>query len=672
MKPAKTSRADEKPDHLKLSTLFRFIHSIIHAILLFLHEVNLLKDSNLPNRDYCQEHFEKDYELLGKLSNEPDQCCVWLFKVMNHLIDGNFLQKGLLNQHEKVIEFEQNIENQLIIPHIESIVEEIRKYKLAYKIFLQENDEQSLLNDLCNELIENEKEYPLLNFFNVTTINQVNTMKDFHRKLQLIPNVDKKYPMINFLIQRYHDYLNIQFLYPIVMFTNYLIEKLDYRITRKHASKKMISEILFNDSDYAIVSQLYSNFIHSWYKLKLNEIYLDSQVFKFEHSYPLEEFKHRTEIAKLLLNSSGDKQCILLLACLKTIAQLQNDIVQYFHKIMNKKHQPHAVPLQAVQEKDLLYLDKNFNSKILVDNALTINYHYGNGKDIIYDNEEIEFMLRDQICCLPLIDTERLHYLNYQFELYDRNTSLIADARQHVEQNLLPARQRDELTSLINDISNDDIFNYLGLLDYTFTYLHHFEHKHVEMLTIGKFIEKHIHFKMGINNNLIRDSILMTIYIEHIVDLYQLIEEVAFEKILRHNIEQHSSEMLVGPMNEQNNVIDQFIDMTSGKLTISSRLKDLCCWIRMLKRLLVRISMNINFILDDPLQIYVSRVDLWTVDVTTIDTDSFHIPDHIQLKHAFIILKRLETRRKYTEFRQHSNVSAQSFDSEQSSATTPI
>ncbi|CAF4818125.1 unnamed protein product, partial [Rotaria sp. Silwood2] len=70
---------------------------------------------------------------------------------------------------------------------------------------------------------------------------------------------------------------------------------------------------------------------------------------------------------------------------------------------MNKKLQPYVVLLQAVQQKHLLCFDKDFISRKLIDDGSIINYDYGKGKDIIYDYEEIEFMLRDKICCLPLI-----------------------------------------------------------------------------------------------------------------------------------------------------------------------------------------------------------------------------------------------------------------------------
>ncbi|CAF4713203.1 unnamed protein product, partial [Rotaria sp. Silwood2] len=138
MKSVQESSLNEKPDHLNLSISFRFIHMMIHAVLLALHELDLLDDSDLPNRDYCREHFENDYKFLCQLSTEPNQCHVWLFKLINHLIDSNFLQEDCLNSNEKVIEFEQRIENKLIIPHIDLITEEIRKYKLKYEQFLRQ------------------------------------------------------------------------------------------------------------------------------------------------------------------------------------------------------------------------------------------------------------------------------------------------------------------------------------------------------------------------------------------------------------------------------------------------------------------------------------------------------------------------------------------------------
>ncbi|CAF4388145.1 unnamed protein product, partial [Rotaria magnacalcarata] len=56
MKSAQQSNINEKPNHLNLSISYRFIHLVTHAILLVLHELDQLSNSNLPNRDYIRQH----------------------------------------------------------------------------------------------------------------------------------------------------------------------------------------------------------------------------------------------------------------------------------------------------------------------------------------------------------------------------------------------------------------------------------------------------------------------------------------------------------------------------------------------------------------------------------------------------------------------------------------
>ncbi|CAF1662632.1 unnamed protein product [Rotaria sp. Silwood1] len=406
--------------------------------------------------------------------------------------------------------------------------------------------------------------------------------------------------------------------------------------------------------------KLYNDFIEAWYQLSFKEVYLDSQPIKFEHKYPSEEFRQKTEIAKLFINSPRDPNSLLLIACIKTISDLQNNIVQQFYNIMNsnsadKRVQPQTVPLQSLQPKHLLCLDNDMISRKLMNDASVVNYEYGKGKDIIYDFEEIEFMVREKISCLPLIDTDKIHYMSYQFELYEENASLISDIRRNSEQKLLPEKKRSELQKLIDSISNDDILHYIGSLDQIFTYLRHCEHKSMHSLTVKTFIEQHIRSKMGLCDKLCQDSNSSTIELRYIVDFYQLLEEIAFEKILRNHIEQDSRGPLLISVDDETYLIDQFIQATSGNITIAPCLKNLDCWINTLKRLLLRVSMNTNLSFDVPLQQFTARSDFWTVDVTANDIQSFKIANDILLRHAFIILKSLEERKRDSQGERRSH-----------------
>ncbi|CAF5199653.1 unnamed protein product, partial [Rotaria magnacalcarata] len=304
-------------------------------------------------------------------------------------------------------------------------------------------------------------------------------------------------PITTFLFKRFADYVNIQHLYAIIVFTNYLIEKLNYRIKRIDAAERKIIHYLTTGNDQHIMKQYYDAYLHAWYSLKLKEVRYGCQTPKFERTVAKEHFAESTSIATLLLNTSKDESSLLLAASIKTLADLQNEIVNYFHNninnVINTETKRKSVPLQSIQLENILRLGRIELSEKLVDDSLVINYQYGKGRDIIYDYEEIEMTLRNMISSLVLINTEKLHFLNYQFELYGENTSLINDVRARIKQQQMRNDERIKLQRLLLAMSNDDILNYLGSVDYVFTYLRNSAPENAsETTTIQTFVENHI------------------------------------------------------------------------------------------------------------------------------------------------------------------------------------
>ncbi|CAF4572770.1 unnamed protein product, partial [Rotaria sp. Silwood2] len=325
--PAIQSNQHEKSDHLNRSISYRFMHMITHVTLLFLNELSLLPDFGLKNPLHFKEHFEKDLQLLSQQLNDSEQCYIWLYKIINHMINKDFIIKGFMNTNEKVIHIEKLLEEKLLFNHIESIANEINQYKIAYNEYIRQQNQEASFEDFFDEISQDENKYPLLNFFNVTNIYTSNPIDEFRIRLQTIPYGDKIYPITTFLMKRLSDYANIQYLYPIVTFTNYLIEKFNHRIKRNDASETTISYYLTHGSDCETIAQLYNGFIQAWYKLNLNELQYGCQPTKFELPLSQEDFATNTKLAMVLLNTTKDESSILLAACLRTIGQLQNEIV---------------------------------------------------------------------------------------------------------------------------------------------------------------------------------------------------------------------------------------------------------------------------------------------------------------------------------------------------------
>ncbi len=645
------SNVGEKPEHLNRSVSFRFMHMLSHATLLLLYDFEILTNTDRLNRDYFQKHFEKDCVLIGQQCGDIENYYVWLFKLINHMLDDTFLIKGVLNQNQKVIDLEKLIEERLIFAHINSIPTEINEYKRSFAEYMQKQSDSKPFEYFVDELFEDENRYPLLPFFNVTNIFTTNPIEKFLIKLKTTPYSEKIYPITTFLMERLEIYENIQYLYPIVTFTNYLIHKFNHRLKRNDAAEKTIEYYLTNGSDCETTSKLYEQFLNAWYKLSLKEVRFNCQVAKLEHAQEKEKFAENTMIAVVLLNASKDATSILLAACLKTIGQLQNEVVNYFHNIVGtdptgSRRKEHAVPVQSIREEHLFKIDVDVISQQLITDSFMINYEYGKSREIIYDYDEIELALRNKISNLPIIDTDKLQYLNYQFELHGENSSLITDVRMRVKQEALAPAERKKLKSFIEGMDKDEIVNYLGSLDYVFTYLRDIDmDPNAEAPTIQTFVENHIRWQNCLSDYVRRKAPFSTIHLKYIINLYELLEECVFDQVLRDYVKKAWCEESFS-VDERKQIIERFISSTFAKPEIATSLQNIDCWIGILKRVMIRVLSNVNVDIEVPLQYYLERKDLWTGDITDADIMTFDLDEKILLYHTFIILKGLEKKQK--------------------------
>jgi hypothetical protein len=205
----------------------------------------------------------------------------------------------------------------------------------------------------------------------------------------------------------------------------------------------------------------------------------------------------------------------------------------------------------------------------------------------------------------------------------------------------------------INGLDNDSILQLSGSLEYILAYLRTVTNQNImkkdntnvqETLTIQAFIKEYIHSRICISNKF-RQEPFASINLEYIIDLYEIIEESIFDKILRNNIRGEVQNKILNNKEIQS-IINEFIKMIVDNNKIADCLKDLNIWISMFKRLLVRLHpFKISIDFDLPLGDYVKRTDMWKGNVTKENIQTIEIKNHIRLKHAFSILEGLEARK---------------------------
>jgi hypothetical protein len=417
----------------------------------------------------------------------------------------------------------------------------------------------------------------------------------------------------------------------MIQFINYLRDKYNYRISRQQAVSKSIQECLDDKGE-----DLYKNFSDAWSKINLSEVRYGSQLRIFDRHMNKDK-----KLAFFSLNVSKDDSSLILTATLQTIAELQNNIVNYFHNEIIQSTNIRRLPIHTIENEHLLQLDTETINNKIIKHALVINFEYGQSKDIIYDYEEIEMTLRSLVNRLPLINTDKFRKLQYQFELYGENNALINDVRHHKEQKQMDNDLRRQYRCMLRNKDENDILQYLGSLDYIFTYIQNRNYRS-NISTIKLFVNQYIHSKHFLQQNSFLESSFAAIKLEYIIDLYELIEESAFDKIFRNHIEEKLNDQTI-EFNQRKSIQDRFLSLTIDNKQIAMNLRNIQQWISTLKRFMVRIVPD-YIDLTIPIEMYLKRTDLWSCQITEEDLETIQLDDSILLKHSFIILLGLENR----------------------------
>jgi hypothetical protein len=186
-------------------------------------------------------------------------------------------------------------------------------------------------------------------------------------------------------------------------------------------------------------------------------------------------------------------------------------------------------------------------------------------------------------------------------------------------------------------------------------------------MTIQLFVERHLHSRASLNDNILQQPPFSEIQLRYIIHLYEMLEETAFDKVLRPYVK---AELTEGAFSdeERQQVLVEFYRATLEKETLAKTLKNVEHWISMLKRLMLRI-LNANVSLDVPLQLYIERSDLWTDQVNNDDITTFEVDDKILLRHTYVILRGLEKKQDDSNMAQQ-RPSIQSVDEQHQKAYT--
>ena len=632
-------RKEQNKSHLKAIS-FRVLHWMLHSTIFTLFEIGILTEKDLkeivPKKEklniaeFFKSNAENDYKFIGELLSvsAENETNVWLFELITNLEKlkniGNKIDENLIN-------FEQIFEEIIVLPMIVSVPSIIQNYKQRY-YNIKNNGEENVI-DYISEVKLNDEKYPFLEHFSLL---KSPTVSDFEAQFQLFHGENpEKFPLLKLFFDE--DISKINHLATIIAFSNELINKFQYQITREEAQCLKIKEI-------STLKNNFSDVVRAWNSLNIKEVVVDC------YRKKVQKIDESIMLAFFLPNQVKDDSGLTILGVLCTLIENYNNFIyqarmsekpgKSLQKIIEEEKNIKCQVFQSPKET-LIQIDTNEILRNIVEVGYMNNFEYGKGKEIYYDFEEMEGFLRDFALGKNILSKEtEIRMMNYQFETYQGNSTIITDIRKRNIQEALNMETRDQIKEILKNSEKKELLNYLGSLDYLFTYL---RNKKIDTsTTIVDFSQMTIKTYENLNEFIkSKESPLALIKIACILDLYDLVEEMIMDT--EDDVKNFLPEDVwnICDSNENSKVLQVFHN--SIQKCKHPKIQDEKTLRKVLKKIIFRIMPGkINY--EERLIDYLKREDIWDEDVPSEELGRLNLDECIKLRHTFLIWKDLNSK----------------------------
>ena len=628
---------------------YRILHLILHLLLKYFceREGNIVEiwkiitlgslSGSMDPFGYLTRHIEQDFGLLTKMMDNTEGH-VWLYKIFGHLpilLDTKCLFESLATPEIRTT-FETTFDQDIIRPNRRSIGGSIREYKEYFDSF---NKKAKLIGNYN----------PLTSEKNIFRYCKMGTQALCEMSYNLGGNKEK-YPLLDIVFQKMDDLERIQGLLPIVNFTNYLIEKFSFRITREDARNKSIGFYLHEDSE---LKTLWDKFIDAWSRANFHE----GVSYKCAHIKNT-QFSLKSELIYFLTDTVERGNGLYMAGALYTLSLLHNNLINHFQQLFSLhknvtqlKEDDILIPTQSISQKDCIQLPINIQN-------LPTEYSFNNihnGREVIFDFERIENHLLHAFLGKRKLGGEDLHTMQYQFELLQLNSkhsSLIEEIRGNIKQMPLEREGRNMVSAYIEKVGGRrSIEGYchmlkelLGSLEYILINLKNLHSSEVELnLLISQFVNQ-------INKSNVspyiykRGSPISNIKICNIVDLYEIIEDAYFpyfkEFVGQAYRSKDDKRIVKQGLSNFEHFLDKFPKDPPNIVILG----------KVIQRFIMRCLIG-EIQVDIPLQFYLKRGDFWPeiFEEDVVDEILDEFSGDIMVKHTMLVMNILERRSKKKE-----------------------
>lgn len=629
---------------------FRFLNHFMTSVLYLLQEIGVvdekasdslveIKGLKIKAKDYFIKHLNTDLIKFSDLIKSKE------YYVFCHVILGEFF-----NMCQQDFKFDTSIEREkvevafqtkIIQPKLDRLAGEISDFKQFFVTdkkltFLSIIDEDYDYSDVQN--IANSE------YFRCFRFNRIGCWDDLKNEFLKNKKTDLNCQFMRILAERFDELQLVGNLYPIIQFTNYMLNLCNYRFSRAEAKEKKIRDII-EGNDVAI--NLFNDFCKAWDKIA----YKTTQ-WACKQLPVLERIDADLPLSFVLLDDRELGYGMYMAAAFQYLSMIQNEVLEAIVYLIkeNNNYQiwgnmdTNKYPVQKISPHEIVMFQTNKNYVHELTDSFSkfydiYNPKFGQGSSVEYNFEKIEHELAFKLLTnKKFINYEDLTKIQYKFELLsiqNKNSNLLNDIRNKVEQKMLSFDDTKEIKKALDRLEKQNVaylHQMFSSLEIVLCSLRYGDATQTENCQIRLYINR-LPSADKISVYLKNTEPFSNVMLSNILSFYSVVEEQLFKFIIDFISPDYCRPLDDDVTREIVKWWGDYYEFAKDRYPHPEQL------IKVIQRFIIRClvaSLEPKF----PIKEYLNRIDFWDVDMNEeiIDNFYFEFPDTVLIANTMSFL----------------------------------
>ncbi|CAG8500146.1 9201_t:CDS:10 [Diversispora eburnea] len=638
---------------------YRILHLFVHAIIGSWAPApiafNFLRKNNETATNvekYCMDHIKNDWNILRTILNTSNENLALLLHSILNLLSTKPPKESSLDSPSARETWESYFMNEYVAPQIKNVNDTAMNFRILIDNAAKKSEgSNNVIEKEINQTSQMDGGYKKTHLPNLwRTIGD--TSFESLRAQYLSDNKNNtKYPFMKIFFEQSENLGLIKHLHPIVKFVQLLSSKLEYRLNREKAIIQTFREFIEDESneDSDLLDLAFQDFAKAW-----NLVIGHVKTYQCHDLPPQDKPKIKYDSPIVFGLIEPKDSGIYICAILEYLINLQNRFIQEvidipsgtslslkfmdevpFEKmdtITSQSTSTAATPtfhhytksIQIIYAKPENLINYEWNDELLQYSQR--NLDHGRGNEIFYDLQEIEGELAYQLVHekvhINTLNDSQLYIEPFHFhmELFKGYMRILSEIKNLIPQQSIPPNIISAIMGLASNTSQhmsrqydtetlpfDNASELLTCLEILLCFVKRTPTGNGKIY-IREYVKKWMNLSTLEGNNLFMNLLKLELRLEHVVALYELVEEHVANGIIKYIDDKYKEELDDDQQEEINKALNYDLNNSKNMTKIPAQV-----FVAAMKRFMLRFLSTESIKEDYPLNVYFNdeSLNLW-------------------------------------------------------------